>query len=121
MEQTYHITSNGFELDPVPKGGDKVTEIGIKFDMEKMRWDLQSLEAIAEVVKRTTHGAIKYGPNNWQNVPDAKERYYAALMRHLEAYRRGERMDPEAPGLTHIGAVGWNALTLIWFDLQEQK
>jgi hypothetical protein len=38
-------------------------------------------------------------------------------MRHYSAYRQGEQMDPEAAGLSHIGAVAWNAIVLLWFDL----
>jgi hypothetical protein len=37
------------------------------------------------------------------------------------SYRQGERTDPEAAGLSHIGAVAWNALILIWFDLRGFK
>jgi hypothetical protein len=95
--------------------------IGAKFDTDKLRYDLLSMDALDEIVKRFTHGAEKYAPGNWKKVEGAVERYSAALMRHYSAYRQGERMDPEAPGLSHIGAVAWNALALVWFDLRSQK
>jgi hypothetical protein len=91
---------------------------GRKFDGDKLRYDLVPMDALDEVVRRFTHGAAKYAPGNWQTVDDAVERYSAALMRHYSAYRQGERMDPEAPGLSHIGAVAWNALALVWFELR---
>jgi hypothetical protein len=94
---------------------------GKKFDEGKQRWDLLPLDAVEEVVKRFTHGAKKYAPDNWKTVPDAKGRYLSALLRHLKAYWTGERFDPDAPELTHIGAVAWNALVLVWFDLHELK
>jgi hypothetical protein len=94
-------------------------EEGRKFDGGKLRYDLVPMDALDEVVKRFTHGAAKYAPENWQAVEDAVNRYSAALMRHYSAYRQGERMDPEAPGLSHIGAVAWNALVLVWFELQR--
>jgi len=94
---------------------------GRKDDQDKERWDLLPYDALEEVVKRYTHGAKKYAPNNWQNVPDFKARYEAALMRHFAAYKSGERMDPDAPGLTHLSAVAWNALALIWKELEDVR
>jgi hypothetical protein len=94
---------------------------GRKFDTDKLRYDLVPMSAFDEIVKRFTHGAKKYAPGNWQKVEDAAERYGAALMRHYSAYRQGERDDPEAPGLTHIGAVAWNALILTWLDLRGHR
>jgi hypothetical protein len=76
------------------------------------------MDALDEVVKRFTHGAAKYAPGNWKTVDNAVDRYSSALMRHYSAYRQGEREDPEAPGMTHIGAVAWNALVLVWFALR---
>jgi hypothetical protein len=96
----------------------KCAEKGLKFDTDKLRYDLVPMDALDEIVKRFTYGARKYAPENWKSVEDAVERYCAALMRHFSAYRQGERIDPEAPGLSHIGAAAWNALVLIWFDLR---
>lgn len=86
---------------------------GLKFDTDKLRWDLLPIECVEEVVKILSFGAKKYGPNNWQNVePD---RYYAALMRHLVASRKGEKLDPES-GLSHMAHVMCNVLFLLWFE-----
>jgi hypothetical protein len=98
--------------------GQETDKEGRKFDTDKLRYDLVPMDALDEVVKRFTHGAKKYAPGNWQTVDNAVERYSAALMRHYSEYRQGERMDPEAPGLSHIGAVAWNALVLVWFALR---
>ena len=92
---------------------------GQKLDANKLRYDLIPWDALDEVVKRFTHGAEKYAPDNWKNVPDAVNRYRVALMRHFSAYCQGERDDCDAGGLSHIGAVAWNALVLVWFDLQS--
>jgi len=92
---------------------------GLKYDDKKERWDLLPMDAIAEAVKRYTHGATKYKPNSWQNLEDGRERYYAALLRHLTAWRAGEIQDPDAPELTHLSAVLWNAIALVWFDLHK--
>lgn len=63
-------------------------------------------------------GAKKYGANTWQQVPSAKTRYYAALRRHLSAWRDGEINDKES-GLPHLYHVAVNALFLDYFTKKE--
>lgn len=72
---------------------------GVKYDDNKLRYDLVSVQAQRALVAGLTYGAIKYAPGNWRNVEP--ERYYAALMRHLEAARSGEFFDEES-GLPHL-------------------
>jgi hypothetical protein len=86
-------------------------EEGKKFDTEKDRWDLLPLALINDTVKVITFGAKKYGPNNWQHVNNGKERYYAALMRHIVAYRQGELVDSES-GLSHLAHAMCNLIFL---------
>ena len=72
-----------------------VVEEFLKFDANKVRYDLvppASLKAWAEVL---TYGASKYKPGNWAECKDP-ERYVAAAMRHFEAYRAGETLDAES-------------------------
>lgn len=90
-------------------------ENGMKFDKDKLMWDLLPIECAEEVVKVLTYGAKKYAPHNWQRVENAKERYYAALLRHLAAWRKGEKVDPES-GLDHLSHVACNVCFLIYFD-----
>ena len=97
---------------------------GMKWDGGKLRWDLLDLETLEPIVNRFTKGAEKYGPNNWQLVDDAKERYYAAAMRHLCEYRKGNRDDDDprfADYPSHLAASIWNMLCLLWFENQERK
>jgi hypothetical protein len=91
-----------------------------KFDKGKLRYNLLPMDALDEVVKRFTHGAEKYEVDSWKLVDNAVERYSAALMRHYSAWRQGEGYDPDCPELTHIGAVAWNALALVWFELHKE-
>lgn len=74
---------------------------GRKDDSEKLRYDLLPDRPIRDIVEVLTFGARKYAPNNWQKVPEWRSRYYAALQRHLVAWRMGERTDPES-GLSHL-------------------
>lgn len=111
------VKRSGHLLMKARRGVDGVD--GIKYDTQKQRWDLLPLDAVNEVVKRYTFGAQKYGENNWQTLENGKERYLAALLRHLHAWRSGEKEDEEADGLTHVSAVAWNALALVYYDLRE--
>jgi hypothetical protein len=93
-----------------PVDGPEVKE-GIKFDASKPRWDLLPMAPIDEVVKVLTHGAEKYGPNNWQQLVDAQNRYYAALMRHITAWRNGEQKDADS-GFSHLAHAICNLIFL---------
>lgn len=92
---------------------------GRKYDQEKNRLDLVEPEFIESVGKVLTFGAQKYEPNNWQGVEDAEDRYYAAAMRHLMAYRRGEKVDPES-GLSHLEHLACNVMFLLHFEREEK-
>jgi hypothetical protein len=76
---------------------------GLKADIGKARWDLLPLEGLSPVVDVLTYGAAKYAPGNWRHVSDAEPRYFAAAMRHLTAWRMGQKIDPESghPHLAH--------------------
>lgn len=92
---------------------------GRKNDQSKNRLDLiepQFIEGVGEVL---TFGADKYGPNNWQKVEDAEDRYYAATLRHLLAWRHGEAKDPES-GLSHLKHVATNIMFLLHFEMEDK-
>ncbi|BAP34918.1 hypothetical protein AVU43_gp24 [Ralstonia phage RSJ5] len=87
---------------------------GLKFDGDKVRFELlwegmpRALNGIAAVL---TFGAKKYAAHSWQTVPEAKARYLAAMLRHLNQIAQGEIYDAES-GLPHIDHVACNALFL---------
>jgi hypothetical protein len=74
---------------------------GMKFDDDKPDWSLLDLNILDDTVKVLTFGAKKYARDNWQKVENGEQRYYAALIRHLNAHRSGEKLDPES-GLPHM-------------------
>lgn len=84
----------------------------MKHDAGKARWDLLPMGATAAVVDVLTFGATKYGPHSWRGIDDARARYYAAAMRHLVAWWRGETVDPES-GLPHLAHAACCLLFLI--------
>jgi len=77
---------------------------GVKYDDDKLRYSLCPPAALKGMAEVLTFGANKYEPNSWQSVPNAKERYLDAAMRHLESYRSGELVDSESllPHLSHL-------------------
>jgi hypothetical protein len=86
-----------------------------KRDEGKLRWDLLPVKPIEDLVKILTYGASKYGAHTWKTVPRGKERYFAALMRHLVAWRKGELVDEES-GLSHLAHAMCNLMFISEFE-----
>jgi len=93
---------------------------GIKFDNTKLRWDLVPWDAIEGLVEILTFGSKKYGDYNWQSITPPHERYFAALMRHLVAWHKGETYDKET-GYHHLKHALTNITFLLWFELRGKK
>lgn len=96
------------------------TEVGVKYDEGKVQYSLIPPYALQAVARNLTVGLKRYTVrDNWKQVPNARERYLDALMRHLESYRRGVKYDPESsvPDMHELSAVIANAMFLLEFDL----
>lgn len=89
---------------------------GTKFDKGKTRLELIPTELIQGVGEVLTFGAQKYEAYNWRKFkPEDHKRLVGAAMRHLEAYRGGEYLDPES-GLPHLAHVATNMGFLLALD-----
>ena len=91
-------------------------EPAIKYDDGKPRWSLLPWKAVNEIVKVLTYGANKYTDDNWHkvvNTSDGEDRYFSAMMRHLYAWREGEKVDPESK-LSHLAHAGCCLIFLLW-------
>lgn len=93
---------------------------GIKHDKEKLRWDLLPIEQIENIVKVMTFGCKKYGDNNWKDLENGKDRYYAAALRHMVSYRKGTINDDET-GLPHLAHALCCLVFLSWFEENKEK
>lgn len=93
---------------------------GTKADNGKLRFDLLDPEFEEYVAQVLTYGAEKYAPDNWKKVNDPVNRYYAALRRHLNAWRKGEKTDAESK-LPHLAHVAANAMFLLYFDKEKSN
>jgi hypothetical protein len=85
---------------------------GRKDDGGKPRLDLIAPESLMALGAVLGHGAARYGQGTWKAVPDGRDRYYAAALRHLLAWRAGERRDPSS-GQPHMAHVMANAMFLL--------
>ncbi|WP_223178575.1 dATP/dGTP diphosphohydrolase domain-containing protein [Photorhabdus heterorhabditis] len=86
-----------------------------KHDAGKYRFSLLPLQPVIETLRVLEFGANKYSPNGWKYVPDGITRYFDALMRHLFAYRSGEKYDPES-NLSHLAHAVCCLLFLMELD-----
>ena len=57
-------------------------------------------------------GAEKYGPWNWRETGVCASTYVNAILRHLNAWRDGESLDPES-GITHLAHIACSANILM--------
>lgn len=87
---------------------------GKKFDGEKVDMDLLSPYALEKIAAVMTYGKQKYGANNWRG-GIVYSRLLAAVMRHINAYRKGETLDPET-GLSHLSHASCGLMMLLEFE-----
>lgn len=92
---------------------------GTKADAGKLGTHLlptRPLEAVARVLD---FGARKYAPNNWR-AGIAYSRVYGAVLRHLWAWWRGERIDPDS-GQHHLACACCELLFLLEYEIHDEK
>ncbi len=87
---------------------------GRKDDQGKLPWNLLPPDAIDEVLRVLSVGAERYGDRNWERGM-SWSRPFAALMRHMWAWWRGQDKDPDT-GLSHLAHAGCNILFLLAYE-----
>lgn len=91
-----------------------------KYDFNKPMLNLVSPYLIEEVGKVRTFGTKKYGSSeNWKLV--SKDRYLAALLRHLVAYMKDNKAIDEESGLYAISHIACNINFLIEMEMKENE
>lgn len=87
---------------------------GVKFDDDKIRYDLMPPEMLDGVNRVLMFGAAKYAPRNWERgMPWS--RVFNSLMRHMWAWFRGEDKDPESQ-MSHLWHAGCCIAFLIAYE-----
>jgi hypothetical protein len=89
---------------------------GTKFDGGKPAFDLLPFDALAEVHAILEFGADKYGSRNWEK-GFKWLRLANAAARHLFAWMRGEKADPET-GRSHVAHFVCCGLFLLAHELR---
>lgn len=92
-----------------------ICDIGMKDRTNKIRVDLILPETLIGMAEVLTYGANKYKANTWQNVKEPIDTHYAALLRHLILWRKGELDDVES-GFSHLKHVLTNAMFLLYHE-----
>lgn len=95
-----------------------MSEIGKKFDNGKVPYELVYWPALEKTTSVLEIGRNKYGADNWKSLANAEDRYFAAAMRHLLAWRQGEAVDPET-GISHLAHLACNVMFLQYFEDQK--
>lgn len=92
--------------------------VGQKHDQSKPRYSLIPSGTLASIVGVLEHGAAKYAPDNWKHVQGARDRYYNASMRHVQAWWSGEKIDSES-GLPHLAHAICSLMFLMALDGEQ--
>lgn len=117
-KMTSDIRSFGLDYQ-VKSSGQKVFDSGAMRDADpdKPRYDLIDPYFLLRIAEHLRKGAEHYGEHNWvKGIPSSN--YMASLMRHVEAYRRGERDED------HLAAAAFNLMGLMrneggWNDYHD--
>lgn len=86
---------------------------GLKYDQNKLRYDLLPPVPLEELVRVYTEGAKKYSDRNWEGGL-AWGRVFGALQRHAWAWWGGEQRHES--GMHHLASVAWCALALMEYE-----
>lgn len=103
-----------------------IADTFMKFDGDKLRYDLVPVDWSRGDAEILTFGARKYKPNNWRDVDDIG-RYISALERHLEAVKSFIEGEPNSSlfdsdsGLHHMKHLRTNAGFLLTILADEDK
>lgn len=90
---------------------------GVKFDDNKLRFDLIPPRPFIELSKVYTYGASKYADRNWEKGMKWG-RVFAAMMRHIYKWAIGEVYDSES-GLHHLAHAAFGCFTLMEYGWQR--
>lgn len=105
--------------------------VGVKDDEGKLEFTQVPYDALKEVIRVLMWGAYErlrkdgkrgYGSRNWENVENARTRYYNAAMRHLNQWYYGEERNDSGPngsGRHHLAHMICCGFFLLSMDLRR--
>jgi hypothetical protein len=93
----------------------KAEDIKRKHGMQKVQLGLVPATAMESIARVLECGAAKYGAYNWRDSGIRCTTYVDAILRHLNAWRDGEDLDPES-GVSHIAHIAASCCILLDAD-----
>jgi hypothetical protein len=81
----------------------------------KAAWSRMLWADLRDVRQAMDFGDAKSAPHSWQQIPDARQFFFDAAMRHLIAMQTGEEHDRET-GLPHVAHAIASLLYLSWHN-----
>lgn len=91
--------------------------VGRKDDNGKLPLHLLPFDALEGIAAVLDYGAVKYAPRNWEKGM-GWSRCFAACLRHLWLWWRGENCDSET-GMSHLWHAGCCILFLIAYEMRR--
>lgn len=88
------------------------------FASSKPRWSLLPWNALEDVLGAFEFGARKYAVNDWTNRSQVD--HIDGAFRHLTAWLRGDRRDPET-GLSHLAHAGARVLMALALECAFER
>lgn len=108
----------GLGINPAPLLPEyDTTKGGVKYDKDKLRYDLVPWDAMDEVVEILTYGAAKYADRNWEKGM-GWGRLIGAAFRHVTKFAMGEDNDPET-NKSHLAHAMCCLLFLLAYVLRK--
>lgn len=92
---------------------------GVKEDKRKLPFDLVAPEFLEELCQVLNHGKSKYEPRNWEKGLHWS-RVFAALMRHMWSWWKGENKDPET-GFSHLSHAACCLMFLVAYEQRNMS
>ena len=96
---------------------DPINVKGLKYDQGKPTFELLPDDALGAIQKVLDFGAKKYAARNWE-LGMEWSRPWNACLRHLWAWMRREKADPET-GMSHLWHAGCCILFLIAYEMRQ--
>lgn len=98
---------------------DDLLQQGVRYNIGKLRYDLEHPVAREGLIKVLTKGAGKYEARNWEKGLSWMDTV-ASLERHLAAWKMGEDIDPET-GEYHVDHMQCNTHFLSTFRVTHPE
>lgn len=115
----HDFINNGLSKINAEREAKEVKKVeGVKYDKDKLRFDLLSPYALEEIAKVLTFGANKYGDRNWEKGLMYSQ-LVAALYRHLNKFQQGKDVDEES-NCQHMASIAFCAMAILHFQATNQ-